>query len=80
VCGHLVYKDGHSQEGFPLMENVRSNFATGMYFLFKALPAAGGIFAIYLGYKLFILGVTGQASLSIESKSVSGQGSVKDFV
>lgn len=55
------------------MERVRSNFATAMYFVFKALPAAGGILSIYLGYRLFILGVTGQASLSIESKSVSGQ-------
>jgi hypothetical protein len=32
----------------------------------------GGV-AIYLGYKLFILGVTGQASLSINSNSVRGQ-------
>ena len=30
-------------------------------------------FAIYLGYKLFILGVTGEASLSIESDKVTGQ-------
>ena len=29
--------------------------------------------AIYLGYKLFILGVSGQASLSVNSKSISGQ-------
>ncbi len=55
------------------MENVRSNFATAMYFVFKTIPAVGAIFAIYLGYRLFILGVTGQASLSVESKSVSGQ-------
>lgn len=55
------------------MEKVRSNFATAMYFLFKTIPAIGGILSIYLGYRLFILGVTGQASLSIESKSVGGQ-------
>jgi hypothetical protein len=29
--------------------------------------------AIYLGYKLFVLGVTGQASLSVDTKSISGQ-------
>ena len=29
--------------------------------------------SIYLGYRLFILGVTGQASLSIGTKTVSGQ-------
>jgi hypothetical protein len=32
----------------------------------------GGM-SIYLGYRLFILGVSGQASLSINSKSISGQ-------
>lgn len=32
-----------------------------------------GGFAIYLGYRLFILGVTGQASLNVESKAVSAQ-------
>jgi hypothetical protein len=33
----------------------------------------GSCVAIYLGYRLFILGVTGQASLSVESKTVSAQ-------
>ena len=28
---------------------------------------------IYLGYELFVLGVTGQASLSVETHSVKGQ-------
>tara|TARA_B100000949_G_scaffold225182_1_gene229191 strand:- start:289 stop:609 length:321 start_codon:yes stop_codon:yes gene_type:complete len=43
------------------------------YFLFKTLPAfiAGG--TIYLGYKLFVMGVTGEASLSVETNEVSGQ-------
>src|SRR5205809_6859283 len=60
------------------MENVdpakaNQNLALTLYYLFKILPvvAAGG--SIYLGYKLFILGVTGQASLSVESNKVSGQ-------
>ena len=50
-----------------------SNFAVGLYFLFKMVPSLGAIFSIYLGYRLFILGVTGQASLSVDSHSVKGQ-------
>jgi hypothetical protein len=44
-----------------------------LYYTFKIIPLllAGG--AIYLGYRLFILGVTGQASLSVNSKGISGQ-------
>src|SRR5438094_10635236 len=60
------------------MENVdpakaNQNLALTLYYLFKILPvvAAGG--SIYLGYKLFILGVTGQARLSVESNKESGQ-------
>jgi hypothetical protein len=45
----------------------------GLYYLFKILPIVAGIIALFLGYRLFILGVTGQASLSIQSKSVGGQ-------
>ena len=43
------------------------------YFTFRSLPAfvAGG--AIYLGYRLFILGVTGQASLSVRTATIEGQ-------
>jgi hypothetical protein len=43
------------------------------YFAFKIIPSIVACFSIYLGYKLFIYGVTGQASISVESKSVSGQ-------
>jgi hypothetical protein len=44
-----------------------------LYFLTKTVPTlvAGG--AIFLGYKLFILGVTGQASLTVQSTSIGGQ-------
>ena len=44
-----------------------------LFFFFKTIPAliAGG--SIYLGYRLFILGVTGKASLSIDTGTVSGQ-------
>jgi hypothetical protein len=57
------------------MEGVPTSayFPIGVYFLFKSLPAGGAILSLYLGYRLFILGVTGQASLSVNSASVSGQ-------
>jgi hypothetical protein len=44
-----------------------------LYFVFKIIPMPIACFAIYLGYRLFILGVTGQASLSIKSQTISGQ-------
>ena len=53
--------------------NYSSNFALALYFAFKLAPCLGGILALYLGYRLFILGVTGQASLSVNSSSISGQ-------
>jgi hypothetical protein len=43
------------------------------YFFFKLLPAIIAGVSIYLCYRLFILGVTGKASLSVESDRVSGQ-------
>jgi hypothetical protein len=52
---------------------VSLNLLFVLYYLFKlSAPIVSGI-AIYLGYNLFILGVTGQASLSVESKSVGAQ-------
>ena len=53
--------------------NYSSNFVLALYFAFKVAPCLGGILALYLGYRLFILGVTGQASLSVNSSSISGQ-------
>src|SRR5206468_2556768 len=44
-----------------------------LYFLFKLATLAVSAGAIYLGYKLFILGVTGRASLVVNSPGVSGQ-------
>ena len=51
----------------------KSNGILAMYFAFKALPALGGILSVCLGYRLFILGVTGQASLSVNSTTVQEQ-------
>jgi len=44
-----------------------------LFFLFKTLPVLVGGGTIYLGYRLFILGVTGEASLSVQHGEVSGQ-------
>lgn len=44
-----------------------------MYFLFKMLPIIVSGISIFLGYRLFILGVTGKASLSVNTKTLKGQ-------
>ncbi len=49
------------------------NMALGLFYAFKIIPLIISGMAIYLGYRLFVLGVSGQASLSIDSKTVSGQ-------
>lgn len=54
-------------------KNANPNLALVLYFAMKMLPMLISAMAIYLGYHLFVLGVTGQASLSVESKTVSGQ-------
>jgi hypothetical protein len=53
--------------------NANANLIVSLYFIMKMLPMIISGICVYLGYKLFILGVTGQASLSIEAKTVSGQ-------
>ncbi|MBY6017883.1 hypothetical protein KUW04_08845 [Halomonas denitrificans] len=49
------------------------NLVLCFHFLLKIVPMIFSGMSIYLGYDLFILGVTGEASLNLESKSVSGQ-------
>src|SRR5205823_3323873 len=60
------------------MKNVPSGQVSGnvlivLYFTSKRVPMLVSGIAIYLGYKLFVFGVTGQASLVINAHSVSGQ-------
>lgn len=58
------------------MENVNArdnNLALALYYVFKTVPMLVGAMSIYLGYRLFILGVTGKASLSVNSQEISGQ-------
>jgi hypothetical protein len=44
-----------------------------LHYLFKLVPVLISGMCIYLGYKLFVLGVTGEASLVVESKELSAQ-------
>jgi hypothetical protein len=54
-------------------KTLNQNLALSLYFFLKLAPILVSGMAIYLGYKLFVLGVTGQASLSVETHSVKGQ-------
>jgi hypothetical protein len=60
-------------ENVPVGSGRENGAAIVFYYIFKMAPYPIAAGAIYLGYRLFILGVTGQASLSIDSKTVSGQ-------
>ncbi len=60
------------------MRNVPPNGVSGnvliaLYFTSKLVPMLVSAIAIFLGYKLFVLGVTGQASLVVNAHSLSGQ-------
>ena len=44
-----------------------------LYFSFKILSLIISGISIYLGYKLFVLGVTGEASLVIDATDIQGQ-------
>jgi len=64
----------------PTLHNLRvvpfganPNLLLILYFAFKTVPFIVCAFSIYLGYHLFILGVTGAASLSINAKTINGQ-------
>jgi hypothetical protein len=55
------------------LQQANPNLLLVLYFAIKALPMIISGVAIYLGYRLFILGVTGQASLSVDTGTVEGQ-------
>ena len=50
-----------------------TRLALVLFFAFKLSLVAAAVFTIYLGYSLFILGVSGEASISVDAKDVSGQ-------
>lgn len=55
--------------------NVQSgqNLSIALYFIYKILPVMVSALSIFLGYKLFIAGVSGNASLVVNATSVQGQ-------
>lgn len=52
---------------------VNPNLVVVTYFVFKSIPPLISLFALYLGFKLFVLGVTGHASLVVDTPTVGGQ-------
>ena len=46
---------------------------TVLWFIFKILPMSIAGFSVYLGYKLFLLGVTGEASIVVDATNIRGQ-------
>lgn len=56
-----------------LPDSTNFNRLFAFYYGFKLFGMLASLLPIYLGYRLFILGVTGQASLIVGSKSMSGQ-------
>jgi len=55
------------------VRQTNRNLLALIYFVFKTVPVVVSGMSIYLGYRVFILGVTGEASLSVNTASVSGQ-------
>ena len=52
---------------------LSGNLIVTLYFISKLVPMFISSVAIYLGYRLFVLGVTGQASLVVNANSIGGQ-------
>ena len=52
---------------------THSNLVLILHYLFKITCVAAGFGTVYLGYRLFILGVTGKASLSLQTDEVRFQ-------
>ena len=44
-----------------------------LYFVFKICLVIASAISIWLGYRLFVLGVTGKDSLNVDAKGIGGQ-------
>lgn len=49
------------------------NLVIFLHFLLKIVPFAIAAFTLYLGYDLYLRGVTGQASLAVDPTTLEGQ-------
>lgn len=56
-----------------VLHGPNQRLALILYFTFKILAVAVSGLSIWLGYKLFVLGVSGEASLTVDAKDISGQ-------
>ncbi len=56
-------------------ELIKATFKPALFYelIMRIVYALISMGIIYLGYRLFIMGVTGEASLSVNSTTVSGQ-------
>ncbi len=50
---------------------VNTNLLLALYFLSKIIPMAISALSIYLGFKLFVMGVNGEASIVVDARRVS---------
>lgn len=71
-CGNQFVRGNSAMQNKPAFL-PNPNLIILLHALFKVLPLPICGLSIYLGYRLFVLGVTGQASLSISTGKVSGQ-------
>ena len=62
-----------NENGMPTSSKANPNLALSLNFIARLIPAAVSCFAIYLGYRLFVLGVTGEASLDVDAKGIGGK-------
>lgn len=53
--------------------HTNQNLIITLYYCVKALPSVGAIFSIWVGYRLFVLGVGGTASLVVGAKDFTAQ-------
>ena len=66
-------QDSISQVAFNPDREVNTTLPTVLYFTFKILGLVAPLLPIYLGYHLFIMGVTGEASIVVDAKEIKGQ-------
>lgn len=52
------------------MLRVSPSLLLGLYFTSKIVPMIISAFSIYLGFKLFVMGVTGEASIAVNAHNI----------
>jgi hypothetical protein len=52
---------------------VNTSLLLALYFMSKIIPMAISALSIYLGFKLFVMGVNGEASIVVNARTASAQ-------